>query len=156
MFFIVLDLRLTWRGYRGIPFFMPCRSEAVLSGWEEHSWAHQYSSPLSPAPQNGEIAQDSHFCDPWKGRFLTPCNYLIINAPKRPKLHLRRVELHLRYFSSGALWVSAHSEAFFEVWGMPLPIKGKSVRVSDGEIISAEQGNDDFNKWKACIVLREG
>ena len=34
----------------------------------------------------------------------------------------------------------------FEVWGMPLPIKGKSVRVSDGEIISAEQGNDDFNK----------
>ena len=38
-----------------------------------------------------------------KGEFLTLCNYVIFSVPRGLKLCLRRVELHLRRFSSGPM-----------------------------------------------------
>jgi hypothetical protein len=45
---------------------------------------------------------------------------------------------------------------FFEEWGMLFPKTGAAPVVSDGEVISAAPGNEDFDKRKACIVFREG
>jgi hypothetical protein len=41
------------------------------------------------------------------------------------------------------------------MWEMPFPISGKSAVVSDCEVISMMPEGEDFDKRKACIVLRE-
>jgi hypothetical protein len=38
---------------------------------------------------------------------------------------------------------------------MPFPRSGAAPVVSDGKYKSAEWGIEDFDTWKACIVLRE-
>ena len=37
---------------------------------------------------------------------------------------------------------------FLEVRGMPFPMRGESAVVSDGEVISPEQGIEDFDMCK--------
>ena len=40
-------------------------------------------------------------------------------------------------------------DGFFECWGMPFQIMGKSAVVSDGEIIAAGQGSDYIQGHKS-------